>query len=92
MTQRISLAKSNAGLDAMRAVESWLDKNLDPKLLALVKVRASQINGCAFCLHMHSEQALKLGENSARLLSSMRGVSPRSTPSESAPRWPGQTH
>jgi len=68
MTQRISLAKSNAGLDAMRAVESWLDKNLDPKLLALVKVRASQINGCAFCLHMHSEQALKLGENSARLL------------------------
>jgi AhpD family alkylhydroperoxidase len=68
MTQRISLAKSNAGLDSMRAVETWLDKNLDPKLLALVKVRASQINGCAFCLHMHSEQALKLGENSARLL------------------------
>jgi len=65
MTQRMSLAKSNTGLDAMRAVESWLDNNLDPKLLALVKVRASQINGCAFCLHMHSQQALKLGENAA---------------------------
>ena len=52
----------------MRAVEAWLDKNLDPKLLALVKVRASQVNGCAFCLHMHSEQALKLGESTARLL------------------------
>ena len=64
----MSLAKSNTGLDAMRAVESWLDNNLDPKLLALVKVRASQINGCAFCLHMHSQQALKLGENAARLL------------------------
>jgi len=68
MTQRINLTKSNAGLDAMRTVESWLDNNLDPKLLALVKVRASQINGCAFCLHMHSEQAMKLGENAARLL------------------------
>ena len=52
----------------MRAVESWLDKNLDQKLLALVKVRASQVNGCAFCLHMHSEEAFKLGENSTRLL------------------------
>ena len=68
MTQRISLANSNTGLDAMRTVESWLDKNLDAKLLALVKVRASQINGCAFCLHMHSEQALKLGEEPSRLL------------------------
>jgi AhpD family alkylhydroperoxidase len=68
MTQRINLAKSNTGLDTMRAVEPWLDKNLDPKLLALLKVRASQINGCAFCLHMHSEQAFNLGENAARLL------------------------
>jgi len=68
MTQRMSLANSNPGLDAMRAVEFWLDKNLDPKLLALVKVRASQINGCAFCLHMHSAQAFKLGESAARLL------------------------
>jgi AhpD family alkylhydroperoxidase len=68
MTQRISLTKSNVGLDAMRSVETWLDESLDPRLLALVKVRASQINGCAFCLHMHSEQALKLGENPARLL------------------------
>lgn len=52
----------------MRAVESWLDKNVDPKPRALVQVRASQINGCAFCLHMHSEQAFKLGEQAARLL------------------------
>jgi AhpD family alkylhydroperoxidase len=68
MTQRLNLAKSNPGLDAMRAVETWLDKNLDPRLHALVQVRASQINGCAFCLHMHSEQASKLGEHATRLL------------------------
>jgi AhpD family alkylhydroperoxidase len=68
MTQRINLAESNPGLDAMRAVESWVHKNLDPKLLALVQVRASQINGCGYCLHMHSEQAFKLGEHATRLL------------------------
>jgi len=68
MTQRMNLAKSNPGLDAMRAVESWLGENLDPKLRALVQVRASQINGCAFCLHMHSEQAFKVGEQATRLL------------------------
>jgi AhpD family alkylhydroperoxidase len=68
MTPRINLATSNEGLDAMRAVESWLAKNLEPKLLALVKMRASQINGCAFCLHMHSAEALKHGETASRLI------------------------
>jgi AhpD family alkylhydroperoxidase len=68
MTPRINLATSNEGLDAMRAVESWLAKNLEPKLLALVKMRASQINGCAFCLHMHSAEALKHGETANRLI------------------------
>lgn len=33
----------------------------------LIKMRASQINGCAFCLNMHSQEALKLGENPQRL-------------------------
>jgi AhpD family alkylhydroperoxidase len=68
MTQRINLVKPNPGLEAMSAIESWLDRTVDAKLLALVKVRASQINGCAYCLHMHSEHALKLGESTARLL------------------------
>jgi len=68
MTPRINLATSNEGLDAMRAVESWLAKNLEPKLLAHVKMRASQINGCAFCLHMHGAEALKHGETANRLI------------------------
>jgi AhpD family alkylhydroperoxidase len=41
---------------------------LDEKLLALVKMRASQINGCAYCLHMHAAEARKLGESDERLL------------------------
>lgn len=69
MKQRLNwMSRENEGLNAMRAVEAWLAKTFDPKLLALVKLRASQINGCAFCLHMHSEEARKLGERDDRLL------------------------
>ena len=65
MKQRLNwMGQKNEGVEAMSAVEAWLD----PKLLALVKIRASQINGCAFCLHMHREEARKLGENDSRLL------------------------
>lgn len=40
---------------------------LEHSLLELVKIRASQINGCAFCLHMHTRDARKLGETEERL-------------------------
>lgn len=40
---------------------------LDPVINELVKLRASQINGCAPCLHMHTAAALKLGENPMRI-------------------------
>ena len=39
----------------------------DHKLIALVKTRVSQINGCAYCLHMHTQEARKLGESDMRL-------------------------
>ena len=68
MTPRINLATPNDGIEGMRAVEGWVHDNLDPKLLALVKTRASQINGCTFCLHMHSSAAFKQGESPTRLL------------------------
>jgi AhpD family alkylhydroperoxidase len=42
---------------------------LEPKLLHLVKMRASQINGCAFCLDMHSKDARAQGETEQRLYS-----------------------
>jgi AhpD family alkylhydroperoxidase len=47
-----------------RAVD---DAGLEPLLLELVKMRASQINGCAYCLDMHSKDARALGESEQRL-------------------------
>ena len=40
---------------------------LEPKLLVLTQVRASQINGCAFCLALHTKEALALGEPVERI-------------------------
>src|SRR5699024_2940826 len=39
----------------------------DPLLVELVKIRASQINGCAYCLNMHTRDARKLGETEQRI-------------------------
>jgi AhpD family alkylhydroperoxidase len=41
--------------------------SVDPKLRELVKIRASQINGCAYCLKMHTDDARALGEDDARM-------------------------
>ncbi|HKS91265.1 MAG TPA: carboxymuconolactone decarboxylase family protein [Tepidiformaceae bacterium] len=57
------------GLQAMGGVGTAVhDSGLEPSLLELVDARASQINGCAFCLNMHVAGALKHGENEMRLL------------------------
>jgi AhpD family alkylhydroperoxidase len=48
-----------------RAVEAY---GLEKSLLELVKIRASQINGCAVCLHMHAEEARRQGESEDRIL------------------------
>ena len=40
---------------------------IDPILKELVKIRASQLNGCAFCLNMHTIDALKIGETAQRI-------------------------
>lgn len=68
MKPRINLATPNQGIEAMRAADGWAQTKLEPKLLGLVKMRASQINGCTFCLHMHSGEAFKQGETPSRLL------------------------
>ncbi len=44
------------------------ESGLEPLLVELVKVRTSQINGCAYCINMHSKDARKLGERDERLL------------------------
>ncbi len=43
------------------------ESGLDARLYELVKIRASQLNGCAFCLDMHTRDARKLGEDQRRL-------------------------
>jgi len=43
------------------------DSGLDPKLMELIKIRASQINHCAFCINMHTIDARKLGESEQRI-------------------------
>ncbi len=53
---------------AMFGLEKYLGATeLEPSLKELIKVRASQINGCAFCIQMHTEQARKRGETEQRL-------------------------
>lgn len=56
MNQMVDYSKSVAGA------------GLEPSLLELVKIRASQINGCAICLHMHAEEARRGGESEDRIL------------------------
>ncbi|NWB29762.1 carboxymuconolactone decarboxylase family protein [Pseudomonas gingeri] len=55
-------------MKAMLALENAVNKlPLEKSLLELVKMRTSQINGCAFCLDMHSADARKAGETERRL-------------------------
>jgi AhpD family alkylhydroperoxidase len=49
-------------------LEKTIAGHVDGKLLHLVKMRASQINGCAFCIGMHTDEALRDGETPERLL------------------------
>lgn len=44
-----------------------VNQRVDPVLAELVKLRASQINGCAYCVDMHTRDALKAGEDERRL-------------------------
>jgi len=57
-----------AAYEAMLALENSGKSCLLPPLYKeLIKIRASQINGCAYCLDMHTEDALKLGESARRI-------------------------
>ena len=66
--QRIDLARrSPAFYRAMVALDQAASERLEPLLLELIKTRASQINGCAFCLDMHTTDARAKGEEEYRL-------------------------
>ena len=69
MQPRLDYARTAPdGLNAMLGREIYARQSgLEPALLELVKMRASQINGCAFCLDMHSKDARAAGETEQRL-------------------------
>src|SRR5450759_2894438 len=56
------------GVEILRKLEDYTRKaGLEPDLLELVKLRASQINGCAYCIDMHTKDARSRGESEQRL-------------------------
>jgi AhpD family alkylhydroperoxidase len=69
MEARMNYAKAAPGaMRAMSGLEAYLaDCGIEPALKELVKLRASQINGCAYCVDMHSLDARAKGETEQRL-------------------------
>ncbi len=69
MEPRIRYGKISPGVvEAMQGLERQVrSSGLEPSLLELVKLRASQINGCAYCIDMHTKDARARGESEQRL-------------------------
>jgi AhpD family alkylhydroperoxidase len=72
--ERIMTPRLNPFAAAPAPMQSWLafgkdilQSGLEESLMELVRIRASQINGCAFCLHMHTREARARGETEERL-------------------------
>lgn len=69
MDQRLDYRRAAAeGIAALGNLQAYVDRcGLEHSLLELVKTRASQLNGCAFCLDMHTKDARAAGESEQRL-------------------------
>jgi AhpD family alkylhydroperoxidase len=73
MTERIQISYAiPAAFKAFHTAATEVEKaavaaGLDQKVLELIKIRASQMNACAYCLDMHTADSLKLGEDIRRL-------------------------
>ena len=70
MQARLEAQKvSPAAYQAMLGLEMFVRKQskLEPALIELIKVRASQVNGCAYCIDMHSKDARAEGETEQRI-------------------------
>ncbi|MFD7263700.1 carboxymuconolactone decarboxylase family protein [Streptomyces sp. NPDC059874] len=68
-TPRMQMAKVAPEVyKAVLALELSAKKGLDPALVELVKIRASQINHCAFCIDMHTKDAIAAGESVERIV------------------------
>jgi AhpD family alkylhydroperoxidase len=68
MKPRISLQAAPGGYHALLGLEQYVRQcGLEESLILLIKLRASQINGCAYCIDMHWKDARALGETEQRL-------------------------
>jgi AhpD family alkylhydroperoxidase len=74
---------------AMIRLDTATSHGIEPTLLNLIKIRASQINHCAFCLDMHTKDALAAGESAERIIQlnawNRFGVSTRMVPGHYTP-------
>lgn len=70
MSARIANPFAHAGASMKAAValeRTYAEAGVEPRLLGLVRLRASQMNGCAFCIHAHVLELQKLGESDMRM-------------------------
>ncbi|MFD6974464.1 carboxymuconolactone decarboxylase family protein [Streptomyces sp. NPDC059979] len=68
-TPRMNMAKlAPVAYKAILALEIAAKKGLEPSLVELVKIRASQVNHCAFCIDMHTKDAIAAGESVERIV------------------------
>ena len=69
MEARMDVYKLAPGsLQAMLSLQQFVDNSgIDKTICELIKIRASQINGCVFCLNMHTKDARKIGETEQRI-------------------------
>jgi len=90
MTAKVNLL--TAAPDVMKVwtgASLAIDASLEPSLIELVKIRASQINGCANCINMHATEARSRGETEQHIYLLSPGAKRLATPSGSGPRWAG---
>ena len=87
----IRLAVEKLAPAASRALNALDDAarktSIEPGLLDLVRLRVSQINGCAYCVDTHSRDAPPLARPSAVSSESRSGARRRSSPPGNVPRW-----
>jgi AhpD family alkylhydroperoxidase len=69
MTSRMSIKKEEPRIyKAMMEAENQLESfGLDPKISEMIRIRASQLNGCGYCINAHTQDARKAGESEQRI-------------------------
>lgn len=69
MKKRLALQKYlPQAYQLMKEMDDLINKGIKPLHLEMIKIRASQLNGCAYCLNKHITDAIQLGEDPHRIL------------------------